>query len=168
MNSPILDCKKKCYCRTIMISKVEPTNFHVAYLSLNGESLARTRRNWFCNSSNRIQMPWRLCCIDCQSSINLRSKIADTYSLLSNKRGHQINMDLGQKFVINKCGQWNECGQLISTGKPTNMDRHAENLCNNRGQGENEATFFYSPELHSVTLGCHSYLLIGTNPFCEY
>ena len=32
------------------------------------------------------------------------------YSSLSNKREHQINMDMGQNLQINKRGQWNKRG----------------------------------------------------------
>ena len=36
------------------------------------------------------------------------------YSSLSNKREHQINVDMGQKLQINKHGQWNKRGECIS------------------------------------------------------
>ena len=41
---------------------------------------------------------------------------------LSNKRGHQINMDMGQELQINKREQRNKRGQRISPPKKIKVD----------------------------------------------
>ena len=58
-----------------------------------------------------------------QKSRGLKPICQVHYSSLSNKRGHQINMDMGQKLKINKCGQWNKRRQWISSGKSINVDK---------------------------------------------
>ena len=75
--------------------------------------------------------------------ILLKNQQNATYSSLSNKREHQINVDMGQKFQINKRGQWNNRGQWISYGISINVDMGK--ICIIKvDKGENIVS--YSPE----------------------
>ena len=65
------------------------------------------------------------------------------YSSLSNKREHQINVDMGQKFQMDKRGQWNNRGQGISYGKNINVDIRKISMIK---VYKGETIAFYSPE----------------------